>query len=163
MKNAENKTEKTHVEKINSILSKAELKKLNDANAIKALEKSKDSVSDAELYSDLSDLNVENLISKSAKNRSIWTIKAKADISDNDKTARRKLRAIQLRLSKALLHSIATKQSVSDCTTKASELHKFYKSSLVDFSIYSNVSETEAKEKFDFIHIAYRKMNLLIK
>lgn len=119
-------------------------------------------VSDEELMKDLSNLNVENLISKTAKGRSIWKAEFKNKFSDNEKTARRKIRNEQLRLSKRLLHSIITKEVKEVTTQKANELHKFYAEGLQDFSVYSNVSEKENKEKYDILNKSYAKMKLIL-
>lgn len=130
--------------------------------AKKVIEQAKKVVTDEELLKDLTDFNIENLISKSAKGRSIWKSEFKLKFSDNEKTARRKIRNEQLSLSKKLLHSILTKESKEQMTAKAKELHKFYTEGLNDFTVYSNVSEKESAEKFNILKSAYDKMKLLV-
>jgi hypothetical protein len=117
-------------------------------------------ISDADLQKDLSDLNIEKLIAKSEKGRTIWRKEFKLSYSDNEKTARRKIRKEQLNLSKSLLHSILTKQSISECKKFADALYKFYKAGLTDFSVFTNVSEKENPENLKTIKKAYDKMKL---
>jgi len=136
--------------------------KVSEKEAKKVVETSKKEITDQELLKDLTDFNIENLIAKSAKGRSIWKSEFKSKFSDNEKTARRKIRNEQLSLSKKLLHSILTKESKEAMTAKAKELHKFYSEGLNDFSVYSNVSEKESAEKFNILKSAYEKMKLLV-
>lgn len=136
--------------------------KVAEKEAKKVVESSKKSITDDELMKDLTDFNIENLISKSAKGRSIWKSEFKLKFSDNEKTARRRIRNEQLSLSKKLLHSIITKESKEQMTAKAKDLHKFYMDGLNDFSVYSNVSEKESTEKFNILKSAYEKMKLLV-
>lgn len=144
----------------NSKIAESSKKVVSD-EAKKVIESSKKVVSDDELLKDLTDFNIENLISKSAKGRSIWKSEFKLKFSDNEKTARRKIRNEQLSLSKKLLHSILTKESKEAMTAKANDLHIFYKEGLNDFTVYSNVSEKESAEKFAILKSAYDKMKLL--
>jgi hypothetical protein len=145
--------------------------KTNEKNSTKVVETSKEEkvvtnskkeATDEQLLKDLTDFNIENLIAKSAKGRSIWKSEFKMKFSENEKTARRKIRNEQLSLSKKLLHSILTKESKEAMTIKAKELHKFYSEGLNDFSVYSNVSEKESAEKFKILKSAYEKMKLLV-
>ena len=129
---------------------------------LKELETSK-IVSDSELTANLDVLNIQNLIAKSAKNRSIWKNEFKLSYSDNEKTARRKIRAIQFSLSKKLLHTLLIPSSMDDKRREPNNLKNFYTAGLENFEIFSNVSETESPEKHKVIHLAYQKMNLLCK
>lgn len=154
MKNSD-VNEKSLSEKIRSNLSKAELKKVQSA-------KDKKGISDDEIFADLDKVNTDSLTKKSAKNRSIWTEKAKSDFSDNEKTARRKIRSKQMRISKDLLRELKVNKSVENARKFAKELQTFYKNSLVDFSVYSNISETENPIGFSNVHTAYIKMKQLL-
>ena len=140
------------------------VKKLTETeNAKNVIETSKKIVSDDELQKNLSDLNVENLIKKSAKGRSIWKADFKKCYADDEKKARRKIRNAQMELSKGLLHSIITKQSNDIIKECAERLHDFYKRGLNEFSVFSNISENESPDKFKIVHTAYAKMNLFFK
>ena len=103
---------------------------------------------------------IENLIKKSAKGRSIWKTEFKKCYAEDEKKARRKIRNAQMEYSKALLHSIITKQSNDIIKECAQRLHSFYKKGLNDFAVYSNISENESPDKFKIVHTAYTKMNL---
>jgi len=140
--------------------SSTDVKNLRKEHEKKTIADSKKIVSDDELRKNLSDVNVENLIKKSAKGRSIWKNEFKLKYAEDEKKARRKIRSAQFELSKAMLHSIITKQSndvVKECAVR---LNKFYSDGLVEYSIFSNVSENESPEKFKIVHSAYAKMNL---
>ena len=139
---------------------KNDVKKNETEIAKKVIADNKKTVSDDELMKNLSDLNVDNLIKKSAKGRSIWKTDFKKIYADEEKKARRKIRSVQMEYSKALLHSIITKQSNDVIKTCAERLHSFYTKGLNDFSVYSNISENESPEKFKIVHTAYAKMNL---
>ena len=117
-------------------------------------------VSDNELLSNLSDINVENLIAKTSKGRSVWTNEFKKSFSENEKKARRMIRTKQLNLSKSLLHAILTK---GDYETPANNLYDFYKKGLNDFSVFSNVSNELSPDKFKVIKQAYEKMKIIKK
>lgn len=129
----------------------------------KEIADNKKEISDDELMQNLSDLNVDNLIKKSAKGRSIWKTDFKQCYAEDEKKARRKIRSAQMEYSKALLHAIITKQSNDIIKECAERMHSFYKKGLNDFSVYSNISENESPDKFKIVHQAYAKMNLLIK
>ena len=174
MKNAEN--EKSYSDKIKSVVSKTDLKKIEKSEKVKfdAEQKllaeisenaiiDKTAISDDDLIADLEAINVSTLINKTATNRNIWKATYKSSISENEKTARRKIRALQLKYSKAVLHSIITKMERSEQIKRAKELHSFYVTGLENFENFSNVSENENPDKFAVIHKAYQKMNLLIK
>lgn len=139
-------------------------KKLAEKESTKnVIETNKKIVSDNELQKNLSDLNIENLIKKSAKGRSIWKADFKKCYAEDEKKARRKIRNAQMEYSKALLHAIITKQSndiIKECATR---LHSFYKKGLNEFSVFSNISENESPDKFKIVHTAYAKMNLFFK
>lgn len=153
----------TNVKKLKEQSAK-DVKNLRKEHEKNVIAENKKSVSDDELMKDLSDLNVENLIKKSAKGRSIWKNEFKKKFADgNEKKARRLIRGTQINLCKGLLHNIITKQSKDICVASAKELRKFYNEGLNDFAIYSNVSQTESPEKYKVIHMAYTKMILLTK
>jgi len=116
-------------------------------------------ISDDDLQKDLSDFNIENLIQKSAKGRSIWKIEFKKSFADSEKKARRLIRKTQLNLSKKLIADILTKQ---DFNQSAKNLQKFYNDGLIDFSVFSNVSENENPENYKTIHRAYDKMKQIL-
>lgn len=151
--------EKTHSEKIKSIASKADLKKIAESEQKKSFVDSKKSVSDSELIKQkLNKLNVQNLVEKSAKNRNIWKPDFLQSLSNSDKTARRKARNnFQVPLSDAIY-----KKSKNTYTRNASmkdlciALQDFYALALIDFSKYSSVSETSAN--YETIHTAYSIM-----
>ena len=151
----------THSEKILSIASKADKKKIADFKAKK--ESAKKVLSDDDLLNDLSDLNIASLVAKTATNRNIWKLSFKSEYSDNEKTARRKIRTTQLKLSKSILHSILTKAERNVQILKAKELKDFYSKGLENFEIFTNVSQTESPDKYALITKAYQKMNLLVK
>jgi len=126
------------------------------------ISESKKSVSDAELFADLSDVNIESVIKKTALNRSIWTQKAKMKFGKTEKRGRTNLRKKQITLSSAIIRELKL-NLISNARSNAKELKKFYNESLVDFSVYSNISEETNKIDYDIVHKAYAKMNLLLK
>ena len=155
---------KNDVKDLKKKSSQATAKLAENEKSKNAIDVSKKEISDNDLMKDLSDLNIDNLIKKSAKGRSIWKNDFKNKFAENnEKKARRLIRTSQLNLSKSLLHNILTKQDVSICKVSAKELHKFYTEGLNEFAIYSNVSQTESPEKYKIIHSAYAKMILLTK
>ena len=111
-----------------------------------------------DLAKDLQNLNIENLVSKTAKTRSIWKTDFKVKFSDNEKTARRKIRTKQLNLSKSLLHAIITKQDSKVINECANALFSFYTSGLEVFTDYTNVSRNENPDKRLILDKAYDKM-----
>lgn len=154
----------TNVQKLKKASSQATAKLAETEKSKKAIDISKKEISDNDLMKDLSDLNIDNLIKKSAKGRSIWKADFKNKFAEgNEKKARRLIRSSQLNLSKSLLHNILTKQGIDTCKASAKELRKFYTEGLNEFAIYSNVSQTESPEKYKIIHSAYAKMILLTK
>lgn len=154
---------KNDVKNLKKKSSQATAKLAENEKSKNVIEISKKEVSDNDLMKNLSDLNIDNLIKKSAKGRSIWKTDFKLCYAEDEKKARRKIRTAQMEYSKALLHSIITKQSNDIIKTCAERLHSFYKKGLNDFSIFSNISENESPNKFKIVHQAYAKMNLLIK
>jgi len=146
--------------------------KANSAKAVKNLvesekndnvvKSSKKTVSDAELLNDLSDISIDAVIKKTAKNRNIWKPEILSKFGNSEKSARRKLRNLQLDYSKAVVRELLL-NNVDNAKNNAKTLHKFYADNLVDFSIYSNVSEETNPDKYKIIHKAYSKMNILLK
>ena len=118
-----------------------------------------ENVSDVELFAGLKQFNIDSLQTKVNKGRSIWDTKFKNSYSDNEKKARRLIRSQQLKYSKQLLSALIQKSDYKDC---AENLYKFYKTGLVDFAIYSNVSEKESPDKFAIIKNAYQKMKIIL-
>ena len=151
--------EKSHSDKIKSVASKQDLKKLADAESKKQIANSKKSVPDSELIKQkLTKLNVQNLVEKTAKNRNIWKPEFLRSLSNSDKTARRKARNnFQVPLSDAVY-----KKSKNTYTRNASmkelctALRDFYNLALIDFSKYSSVSETSTN--YESIHKSYSIM-----
>jgi len=151
--------EKSHSEKIKSILSKEDLKKIESTEQKKKIVDSKKAVPDSELIKQkLNKLNVQNLVEKTAKNRNIWKPEFLRSLSNSDKTARRKARNnFQVPLSDAIY-----KKSKNTYTRNASmkdlciALRDFYTLALIDFSKYSSVSETSAN--YNVIHSAFSIM-----
>lgn len=126
------------------------------------METKKEMTKNDSLKKDLQNLNVESLISKTSKNRSIWKQSFKANFSDNEKTARRKIRSEQMKLSKKLLHSILTNADSKELQKNAESLFSFYTDGLESFAIYSNVSVNESPEKRQIIDKAYDKMRIIL-
>jgi hypothetical protein len=124
--------------------------------------KKNEKVRNAELKAELKGLNVETLVSKSIKNRVIWKADFKTKFSDNEKTARRKIRNEQMRLSKALSHNVLTDQSDESIKESANSLFKFYTDGLSDFAVYTNISITESPEKRDIVDKAYNTMKKVL-
>lgn len=118
-----------------------------------------ENVSDVELFAGLKQFNIDSLQTKVNKGRSIWDTEFKNSYSDNEKKARRLIRNQQLKYSKQLLSALIQKSDYKDC---AENLYKFYKTGLVDFAIYSNVSEKESPDKFAIIKNAYQKMKIIL-
>ena len=118
-----------------------------------------ENVSDVELFAGLKQFNIDSLQTKVNKGRSIWDTEFKNSYSDNEKKARRLIRNQQLKYSKQLLSALIQKSDYKNC---AENLHKFYKTGLVDFAIYSNVSEKESPDKFAIIKNAYQKMKIIL-
>lgn len=155
---------KSHSEKILSVASASDRKKVENAKEKKTVADSKKKVPDSELIKQkLSKLNVQNLVEKSAKNRNIWKPEFLRSLSNSDKTARRKARNnFQVPLSDAIF-----KKSKSQYTRNATmpelcnALKDFYAIALIDFSKYSSVSETSAN--YETIHTAYSIMKKELK
>lgn len=86
-----------------------------------------------------------------SKNASLWNEEIKKQFS-NEKTARRKLRTIQLNLSKHLLAMQKIKNDKKLNEAKK-QLADFYKNALVDKTKFSNVSKE--KDTFKLLNEAY--------
>jgi len=119
-------------------------------------------VSDVELLALLDSVNMDAIIEKTAKNRSIWTEKAKSAFGKTEKSARRKLRKLQVDFSKAVCRNAKLNDKTG---IKASSLilEKFYKDHLVNFAIYSNVSIESNPETYHILKLAYTVMQKNIK
>ena len=152
MKNAKNKIEKdallTGIEKVTVKADKAE----------QVIKDSKEALSDDQLTALLDNINMDAVIAKTAKNRSIWNDKAKAEFGKTEKSARRKLRTLQLSLSSSVIRFSKLKDTTG-VKASAMNLKKFYSDYLVDFSKYSNISEESNLVNFNIVHTAYKIMN----
>ena len=137
-------------------------KKVQNKEADKVIVDNLKTMSDDELLTLLDKVNMDAIIEKSAKNRSIWNDKAKAEFGKTEKSARRKLRTLQLSLSKSVLRFAKLKDKQG---TKGASLNlqKFYDSYLVSFDVYSNVSIETNPEKHNIINTAYKVMQVNIK
>lgn len=119
-------------------------------------------VSDEKLYENLSDFNLENLISKSDKNKRVWKKEFICSFAENEVSGRNKIRKLQLKKSKVLLTAILTKQPKDEISKLAKELQSFYLTGLENFSNFTNISERENPEKYKTVRVAYEKMKLFI-
>jgi len=135
--------------------------KVYSETELKAISNSLKDSSDAELLKDLSDINIESVILKTALNRSIWNEKAKSNFGSTEKSARRKLRKMQVDLSKSVLRELLLK-NVDNARLNAKTLKKFYSDNLVEFAIYSNVSIETNPDTYKILHTAYSKMKQLL-
>lgn len=116
---------------------------------------------DAKLMKDLESINIDALTKKTAVNRSIWKKEIFDKFGTTEKSARRKLRSLQLNYSKSILREL--KLNNKDIALQnAKQLKSFYTANLVDIANYSNVSEVNSPEKFKIIHTAYKAMKSLI-
>jgi len=136
--------------------------KVQSKEADKVIIDNLQTLSDDELLTLLDKVNMDAIIEKSAKNRSIWNDKAKSEFGKTEKSARRKLRTLQLSLSKSVLRFAKLKDKQG---TKGASLNlqKFYDSYLVSFDVYSNVSIETNPEKHNIINTAYKVMQVNIK
>jgi hypothetical protein len=132
-------------------------KKAISDNADKVISDSKKAVSDDNLTALLDNINMDAIIEKSAKNRSIWTDKAKSTFGKTEKSARRKLRTLQLDFSKAVVRNAKLNDKIG-IKASALILEKFYKDHLVDFSIYTNVSIENNPVNHNILTTAYKVM-----
>lgn len=95
-------------------------------------------------------ININSLTEKSIVNRQIWKKEVLANFK-TEKTARRKLREMQLNLSIAVLKNAKLKNEAG-LKTAISELEKFYKTNLVSRDKFTNISDD--KEKGQYIILA---------
>lgn len=95
-------------------------------------------------------ININSLTEKSIVNRQIWKKEVLANFK-TEKTARRKLREMQLNLSIAVLKNAKIKNE-SGLKNAIIELEKFYKTNLVSRDKFTNVSDE--KEKGQYIILA---------
>ena len=156
--------EKTHSEKIESIASASDLKKLQSAKEKKTIADSKKTVPDSDLIKQkLSKLNVQNLVEKSAKNRNIWKPEFLRSLSKSDKTARRIARTqYQNPLSDAVCKKKDNKYTRNASMHElCTALRDFYILALIDFSKYSSLSETS--NNYEIVHTAYSTMKKELK
>ena len=116
--------------------------------------------SDAELMQGLEAINLEAITAKVANNRGIWN-KDAISAYKSDKSARRNLRAIQLKLCKALLSCIISQQSQENINAAALALKEFNAKNLSDSKNYSNISPELHKDKREILDKAYAKLQIL--
>lgn len=116
-------------------------------------------VSKTDLKSDLKNLNIDSLIEKTIKGRNIWKAESKSKYN-TEKTARKELRKLQLKYGNALLTAILTDQPTEKLENLAKTLQDFYNENLVNFSVFSNVSESG--KHFEKIQKAYAKMKVIL-
>ena len=120
----------------------------------KVIADSKKQLNDNEILNLLEKANKEQTTKKTAESRSIWKNEIKAEYK-TEKTARRKLRAEQLKLSDNVKKALNL-NNASDIKLACAALETFYKKVLVNFDNYSNLSE-DSKHYFT-IHVAYSAM-----
>jgi len=113
-------------------------------------------VSKSDLEKDLNSINIDSVIKKTAVSRSIWKPEILSSYS-SDKFARRKLRTLQLNLSKSVIRELKLNNK-DNAIVAMNELKKFYSDNLNDINNYSNVSENVNPDKFKIIHTAYSFM-----
>lgn len=88
-------------------------------------------------------INLDALTNKSIVNRQIWKKEVLANFK-TEKTARRKLREIQLNLSKSVC-KFAKINDAANLKTASVELEKFYKTNLVSRDKFTNISDDKTE------------------
>jgi hypothetical protein len=138
------------------------MNELKEKNGIAKVTKKSDemqkSLSNVDLEKDLNSINIDSVIKKTAVSRSIWKPETLLTFGSTEKSARRKLRALQLTLSKSVIRALKLNEK-ENAAIAINELQKFYSENLVSFENYSNVSENVNPDKFKIIHTAYSFMN----
>lgn len=127
----------------------------NAKDVKKVIATSKVIAKDADLLKSIESMNIDNLVAKAANSRKLWNYDYLNTLSDNNKTARRKVRKLQMNFCKSLLASVKTKTNVEH---NLNALHEFSKASLIDIKNYSNVSSKESTENRQIIDFAYHYM-----
>lgn len=135
---------------------------LKEKNGIAKVAKKGDTMqkqaTNAELEKELNQINIDAVIKKTALSRSIWKVEILSNYGTTEKSARRKLRTLQLDYSKAVIRELKLKNTAA-ASAAIQTLRKFYLDTLVSFDNFSNVSEQVNPDKFKIINTAYSFMN----
>jgi hypothetical protein len=129
---------------------------INDANVI-----INDSfeVKDSELLAQLNSVNIESFINKVTSSKSIWK-KEVLSTFKTEKTARKKLRDMQLNLCIKVNKSFVTK---IDLEKSINDLYEFSKNNLIDIKNYTQVSIDNKNNKRQLIDANYKLMFAFLK
>jgi len=133
------------------------LKNMKNENEVRESKK----IDRTKLNESLKNVNLDKLTEKATKGREIWKKEFKASYdAKNEKRARRLIRNVQKKLSRKLLSDINLNMSDIELKADAKDLENFYKSGLIDFSVFSNISENS--EYFAIVQNSYKAMKEIL-